>query len=136
MIKPTIAIIATALALTACATSSNSPWGVVWVPASAERIRFSGAENAQMLHIRYRDSWQMEEYASFQNAGRQAEIIYTATDERVTAALEHNLTLDRATRTWNFNTDQALAWGEKGEAFAHVFEKCTVFFLALFERLF
>ena len=101
------------LGLSACALESIPRATIQNLSPGAERIVFRAPAFSGAVHgMRFADFWEEEEYALFQGAGAQAEILYASVSAYDQLALEYGFTVARSVETWTFNKGFSKAWGE------------------------
>ncbi len=90
---------------------------IVPVPTDDARLLFSAPVFANQAPVRakFSDQWQREEYALFQGADSQAELIYIAATARETA-LDYETGLKSMIEKWNHNAGKEILWGREGKA--------------------
>ena len=113
----TLAIVLMSISLSGCESSRSSYPNVNWADKNTAYVLFdvTDFDGTTSKHVVYTDMWQHEEYVLFQGKGAQAEIIYSAANERDTIALDYDYPLGPMIRTWNIANRHPIAWGEKGE---------------------
>lgn len=106
-----------ALALFGCQTVGNTGPVVAWsgVDDAAILLTTDEFKNAPSRHVVFTDMWQREEYALFQGAESQSEIILSVANERDTIVLTYDMTIPRMVETWNIARNHSVAWGGKGQ---------------------
>ncbi len=103
--------------LAGCQTTGATYPNVGWAGTKTAYILFTAPafKGTESKHVVFTDMWQHEEYVLFQGQGAQAELIYSAANERDTIALDFNYPLQRMIRTWNIANAHPVTFGEKGQ---------------------
>lgn len=103
--------------LAGCDTTSATYSSINWAGTNTAYVLFEAPafEGTPSKHVVFTDMWQQEEYALFQGQGAQAEIIYSAANERDNIALDYEYPLGPMIKTWNIANKHPIAWGEKGQ---------------------
>jgi hypothetical protein len=111
------AILFGSLALAGCQSVGSYQPDIAWAGTKDAVVLMTAPEfqNTPSRHVVFTDIWQREEYALFQGGGAQAEIIYAASNERDTVALNSYLTVERMVNTWNIARNNTLTWGQSGQ---------------------
>jgi hypothetical protein len=103
--------------LAGCNTAGAKYPTVDWAGTETAYVLFTtpAFKDTKSKHVVFTDMWQHEEYVLFQGDGAQAEIIYSAADERDTIALDYSYPLEPMVRTWNIANAHSIVWGDKGQ---------------------
>lgn len=111
------AILFGSLALAGCQSAGSYQPDVSWAGTKDAVVLMTVPEfqNTPSRHVVFTDIWQREEYALFQGGGAQAEIIFAASNERDTVALNSYLTIERMVNTWNIARNNTVTWGQSGQ---------------------
>lgn len=101
------------LGLGACTVESMPRPTIENLSAGDERIVFRAPAFSGAVHsMRFSDFWEEEEYALFQGAGAQAEILYAGVSAYDQLALEYGFTVARSVETWTFNKGVPKQWND------------------------
>ena len=111
------AVAASAALIAGCQTAGAKYPSVNWAGSDTALVLFTAPafKDTDSKHVVFTDMWQHEEYVLFEGGGAQAEIIYSAANERDTIALDYSYPLTPMIKTWNIASRHPVAFGEKGQ---------------------